>query len=197
VRKKLLTKREERILLLLKHCDYLTRDQLNKYFNLGTIRNTNRVLSELSEFLSTVREGYQTIFYLNSRGRDYVDCDKVRKKGGHIQHILMRNDLWLFYNCPRDWKNEIKISNGKEAFVADALFTRNGFYHFVEVDHLQPMKENREKINRYRSLLEGMVKKFGYYPTLIWLTTSEHRRKQIEDACEGLKVKVFTTNDIN
>lgn len=196
MKKRTLSRREERILLLLKKFDFLTRDQLNRYFNLGTIRNTNRVLNDLSDYLMTVRDGYQTTYYLSRLGRDYVDCQKIRKKGGRVKHSILRNEFWLFYGCPKDWKNEVKVSNGKVSVIVDAVFTRNGFYHFLEVDNLQTMKENREKIKRYKSILESLVKQFCYYPTLIWVTTTEHRRKQLEKACEGLKVKVYTVEDI-
>lgn len=193
---KQLSMRDEKILLLLKKFDFLTRDQLNAYFKLGTVRNANYVLRNLSSYLMNIREGYQSIYYLNKEGREYVDCEKIRKKGGQVQHIIMRNQFWLFYKCPQDWKNELKISNGKVSVVADAMFTQNGFYHFLEVDNLQTMKENRTKIERYKTLMESLVKQFGYYPTLIWLTTTEYRRKQLEKACEDLKVKVYTINDI-
>lgn len=191
-----LSLRDEQILLLLKKFDFLTRDQLNSYFKLGTVRNTNYVLRNLSEYLMTIREGYQSIYYLSREGREYVDCEKVRKKGGHVQHVVMRNEIWLHFKCPKDWRNEVKISDEKTSVVADAVFTRNGFYHFLEVDNLQSMKENRAKINRYKELLDSLVKQFGYFPTLVWLTTTEHRRKQLESACNGLNFKVFTINDI-
>ena len=191
-----LTSREEQILLLLKKFDFLTRDQINSYFKLGTSRNTNYVLRKLSEYLNVIRNGYQSIYYLNRDGREYVGCEKVRKKNGNVQHIVMRNDLWLYFKCPSDWRNEIKISNQETSIVADSVFMLNGFYHFLEVDNLQTMKENRAKINRYKSLLESLVKQFGYYPTIVWLTTTEHRRKQLEKSCDGLKVKVYTVDDI-
>lgn len=191
-----LSQRDEQILLLLKKFDFLTRDQLNSYFKLGTARNTNYVLRNLSEYLKTIREGYQSIYYLSREGREYVDCEKIRKKGGHVQHVVMRNEIWLHLKCPKDWKNEVKISDEKTSVVADAVFTRNGFYHFLEVDNLQSMKENRAKINRYKELLDSLVKQFGYFPTLVWLTTTEHRRKQLESACNGLNFKVFTIKDI-
>lgn len=191
-----LSQRDEQMLLLLKKFDFLTRDQLNSYFKLGTVRNTNYVLRNLSEYLKTIRDGYQSIYYLSREGREYVDCEKVRKKGGHVQHVVMRNEIWLHFKCPKDWRNEVKISDEKTSVVADAVFTRNGFYHFLEVDNLQSMKENRAKINRYKELLDSLVKQFGYFPTLVWLTTTEHRRKQLESACNGLNFKVFTINDI-
>ncbi|MFS0878252.1 replication-relaxation family protein [Solibacillus isronensis] len=191
-----LSQRNEQILLLLKKFDFLTRDQLAAYFKLGKICNTNRVLRNLSDYLTCVRDGYQSIYYLNKNGREYVDCEKVRKKGGHVQHVVMRNEIWLHFKCPKDWRNEVKISDEKTSVVADAVFTRNGFYHFLEVDNLQSMKENRAKINRYKELSDSLVKQFGYFPTLVWLTTTEHRRKQLESACNGLNFKVFTIKDI-
>lgn len=191
-----LSQRNEQILLLLKKFDFLTRDQICSYFNLGTNRNANKILYRLSDYLTSIRIGYQSIYYLNKNGREYVDCEKVRKKGGHVQHVVMRNEIWLHFKCPKDWRNEVKISDEKTSVIADAVFTRNGFYHFLEVDNLQSMKENRAKINRYKELLDSLVKQFGYFPTLVWLTTTEHRRKQLESACNGLNFKVFTINDI-
>lgn len=195
---KRLTSRDEQILLLLKKFDFLTRDQLRIYFKLGKIGNSNRIFRRLSDYLLTIREGYQTIYYLSKEGREYVDCEKIRKKGGHVQHIIIRNQFWLFYGCPRDWKNEVKLlSNGKVIVIADASFTRNGFKCYLEVDNQQSMKENREKVKRYKVVTEGFYKQFGYYPTIVWVTTTEHRRQQLELACEDLKVKVYTITDIN
>lgn len=196
MRTKALTQRQEQILLLLQKFDFMTRDQLNRYFNLGSIRNTNYVLNSLSEYLHCVRNGYQSIYYLSREGRLYVGCEKVRKKGSHIEHTIMRNELWMYFKCPNDWKNEIKISNGKTSIVADSIFSLNGFQCFLEVDNLQSMKENKEKIKRYKELLQSILMKLGYYPTFIWLTTTELRRKQLVEACEGLKVKVYTIDDI-
>ncbi len=198
--KRQLNQREESILLLLKKFDFLTRDQINSYFKIGTIRHTNRVLQGLSKYLMKVRGGYQTIYYLSKLGREYVDCGKIRKKGGHIHHAIMRNDIWLYFDCPKGWKNEIKVSDGFEAVVVDAMFTDSwDRKHFVEVDNTQTMKENRSKIKRYKDLYEygAIESELGHFPTIVWLTTTEHRRNQLKDACEGLPiVMVFTVNDI-
>ena len=196
MKKKQLNQREEQILSLLKKFDFLTRDQLNAYFNLGKVRNTNRVLFNLSDYLMSVKESHETVYYLSKAGRDYVDCDKVRKKGNHVQHTVMRNQFWLFCKCPRDWKSEIKISDGKTTIIVDAMFTQNGFQHFLEVDNFQTMKENHEKIKRYKALLNALVKQYGYHPTIVWVTKTEYRKKQLEKACMGLKVKVYTIDDI-
>lgn len=197
---RLLSAREEQILLLLKRFDFMTRDQLNECLQLGTVRNTNRILHNLSAYLMNIREGYQTIYYLSSKGRRYVDCEKVRKKGGHVRHIVMRNEMWLFSNQPKEWKNEVKVSDGSTSIVVDAMFNDSWERkNFLEVDSTQPMKENRNKIQRYKELLNnGLVEeKLGHFPTLVWLTTTEHRREQLKKECEGLQaVMVFTINDI-
>ncbi|WP_419958993.1 replication-relaxation family protein [Psychrobacillus sp. BM2] len=196
MKRKQLSSRDQQILFLLKELDFLTRDQLSRRFKLGKVRNTNRVLFNLSDYLMTVKEGHQTVYYLSKIGREYVDCDKIRKKGSHVQHTIMRNQFYLFYGCPRDWQNEIKVIVEKNNIVVDAMFTKNNFKHFLEVDNIQTMKENREKIKRYKQMIQNFLLQFGYYPTLLWLTTTELRRKQLLEACEGLKVKVYTISDI-
>lgn len=196
-----LSQREENVLLLLKKFDFMSRDQLNGYFKFGTIRNTNRILSNIAPYLNRLRHEYKTVYYLSRQGKAYVDCEKVRKKGMHVQHTIMRNDLWLFNDCPSDWKNEVKVSDGYTSIVMDAMFKDSwGRSHFVEVDHTQSMRENHVKIAKYKDLYKygAIEEKLGHFPTLVWLTTTENRRKQLKEACEGLPaVMVFTTQDIN
>ncbi|MGE7091702.1 replication-relaxation family protein [Lysinibacillus sp. NPDC048646] len=197
MKKKPLSNREEQILLLLQKFDFLTRDQLNKYLRLGTIRNTNRVLNNLSEFLQCVRNGYQSIYYLNREGRLYVGCEKIRKKGSHVEHTVMRNDMWLYQGCPSEWKNELKIENKNTFVIADAMFNKDGFAYLLEVDHLQTMQENRSKVSRYKELMPNIALQLGHYPVLLWMTTTELRRKQLTEACNGLpNFKVYTIDDI-
>lgn len=195
--KKQLSQRDEQILLLLKKFDFLTRDQLATYFNLGKKRNTNRILNNLSNYLSSIANGrHETIYYLNNLGREYVECPKVRRKTNQVQHIVLRNQFWLFSKCPRDWKNEVKISDGKITVVADSMYSINGFRCFLEVDNLQSMKENRDKIKRYKALMDGIEKQLNYPPTLVWITTTEYRKERLQSACEGLKCKVYTMENI-
>jgi hypothetical protein len=110
----------------------------------------------------------------------------------------MRNDFYIFAKFPHDWKNEMKISDGTCSVICDAWFKSNGKYHFLEVDSLQKMKANRAKILQYKGLFEnGAIKEhFGYFPLLIWITTTELRKRQIKELCEGLPNVVYTINDI-
>lgn len=197
--RKQLNQRDEKLLLYLKRFDFMTRDQLRQLCKLGTIRNTNRVLYELSEYLLSVRDGYQSIYYLSKEGREYVECQKIRKKGGHVQHTIMRNQFWLYSGSPHDWKNEIKVSDGETTLVCDSMYKTSIQHHFLEVDHMQPMTKNRDKIKKYLALYRNglITESLGEFPVLVWLTTTELRRKQLKEACSELPlVRVFTIDDI-
>lgn len=196
---KQLSQRQESILLLLKKFDFLTRDQLRYYFGLGKKRNANRVLSGLSDYLMSIRDDQQSIYYLSKLGREYVGCKKIRKKSSNIQHFIMRNEFYFYNSCPSDWRNEIKVSDGKTSVIVDAMYSRIHTTHFLEVDNLQSMSENRGKIKHYEELLNNglIIEKLGHFPTIVWLTTTELRRMQLKELCEGLPVtKVFTYEEI-
>ncbi|MFP5111816.1 replication-relaxation family protein [Bacillaceae bacterium C204] len=193
-----LNKRQEQILLSLKKLDYLDRDQLNRIHRLGTIRNTNRILKQLSLYLSSYREDYSTIYYLNKEGREYVTSEKIRKKTNFVNHVLMRNQFYIYAGFPSEWKNEMELNDGEYKVICDAWFNSNGKYHILEVDYQQTMKENRIKIEKYRGLYKnkGMENKLGYVPPLIWVTTTELRKKKLTELCKGLPYGIFTINDI-
>lgn len=182
----------------MKKLDYLDRDQLNKIHRLGTVRNTNRILKQLSFYLSSYREDYSTIYYLNKEGREYVSSEKVRKKTNFVPHVLMRNQFYIHVGFPSEWKNELKLSDGEYSVVCDAWFKVNGKYHILEVDHQQTMKENRSKIEKYRGLYgnKGMETKLGHSPQLVWITTTELRRKKLTELCNGLPYSIYTLDDI-
>lgn len=193
-----LNQRQEQILLSLKKLDFLSREQLQRLHRLGKVRNANRVLRSLSEYLSSYREEYSTIYYLNATGREYVGSDKVRRKNQFVNHILMRNEFYLFAGCPTEWKNEMKVSDTNYTVICDAWFSVKGRYHFLEIDSTQKMKENREKINQYKGLFNNkfLEEHLGYFPQILWVTTTELRRKQLMEHCEPMPCVVYTLNDI-
>lgn len=193
-----INERQERILLSLKKLDFLNREQLTKIHRLGKKRNANRVLASLSPYLSSFREQQSTIYYLNSEGRDYIDSQKVRQRNIFVGHVLMRNDFYIYSGFPHDWKNEVKIKDSKNTVICDAWFKKSGFYQFLEVDHTQKMKENRAKIEQYRGLLQNgeLAGQLGYFPKLIWLTTTELRRQKLKELALGLPCTVYTLEDI-
>ncbi|AYP68760.1 hypothetical protein BpsS36_00054 [Bacillus phage vB_BpsS-36] len=195
---KQLNERQESILLSLKRLDFLNRDQLQRLHRLGKVRNANRILSELSLYLQSFREGYQSIYYLSKLGREYVDSQKVRRKNQFVNHVIMRNDYFLHVGAPSSFKNEIKLTDGVDTVIVDAIYKKDNRYIMLEVDSTQKMKANREKVNKYKSIMKrGAVQQsWGYFPHIVWLTTTELRRKQLKELCKDLPCEVYTIQDI-
>lgn len=160
---------------------------------LGGERNANRVLKEMSEYLYSFRKD-ENIYYLSKEGRERVGCEKVLKKTAQVEHYLMRNDLYIALGCPADWKSEVKLEiPAVVSVIADAFFVRSGVYCIIEIDHIQKMTVNREKVKKYRKLLELGV--FEKPPVFIWMTTTEYRRKELTKLCEGMDVRVYLKTD--
>lgn len=194
-----MNERQEQILLSLKKLDFLNREQLQKIHRLGTKRNANRILKDLSPFLSNFREDdSSSIYYLNSEGREYVNSQKERKKNKFVGHVVMRNDFYIYTGYPHEWKNEMRLKDGEYTVICDAWFKKDGLYRILEVDSTQKMKVNRSKIEQYKGLFKnGAIREYlGYFPKIIWLTTTELRRKQLKELCVGLPCEIFTIQDI-
>jgi hypothetical protein len=149
----------------------------------------------MEEFLNVVRLN-ENVYYLNSEGRERVGAQKALKKTHQITHHLLRNSLYIAYGCPSTWQSEVQIKiDGKVFLVADAMFDMAGTKNIIEVDHTQKMNENRNKIKKYKHLLELGV--FQKEPKFIWVTATEYRKKQILKACEGMKVRVYLASEFN
>jgi hypothetical protein len=93
----------------------------------------------------------------------------------------------------------MKISDGKTTLIADAMYKKNGQTYLLEVDNIQPMRENKVKIKKYNELFHNgaVTRSLGHFPPVIWLTTTELRRKQLQEALKVLPgAKVYTMTDI-
>lgn len=189
-------KREERIdqiLLFLRKCDYLTREQIQRMVNLGQTRNAQIVLNGMSEYLSFFTDDRKKVYYLNSEGRERVQAKKIRKKTPLVTHFLMRNDYFIFIGKPGSWRNEIKIDipGTKNSIITDAAYVINKFHHFVEIDYKQSMSQNVTKIKRYKEISNAN-------PNFVleWVTTTPYRKKRLESLCKGLNFKIYLWDDI-
>lgn len=192
-------RREEIILLSLAKLDYLSRSQLQRLHNLSGDRNARRVLSNMKEYISSFySESGVKIHHLNKLGRERIGCETVRQKITQVKHYLMRNDYYIYLK-PREWRNEIKFSiPDVVTVIPDAYFTHNHTLHFLEIDHIQKMIKNQDKIERYKKIKELGVfqKQYKQFPKLVWVTLTENRRKQLNKWCEGLESKVFLWHEI-
>ncbi len=175
----------------LKKLDYLSRSQLQVLHNLKGKRNANRVLSNMSQYLSSFRHGKENVYYLNSKGRDIVSCEKVRKKTQNIEHFIMRNQLYMAVGRPSTWENEIKVKIKGNNLICDAKFLIDKKPVFVEVDNEQSMQQNRVKITKYREISQINS---NFY--IMWITKTDYRKKKLIELCEGLNNQVYSMNDI-
>jgi hypothetical protein len=138
------------------------------------------------------------IYHLNKLGRERIGCEIIRHKTNQVNHYLMRNDYYIFRK-PYEWKNEIKISVENEVTVIpDAYFRHDKSLHFLEVDHIQKMIKNHEKIEKYKKLkeIEVFQKKYNQFPKLVWVTLTENRKKQLLEWCKDLDVTVYVWYEI-
>lgn len=152
-----------------------------------------------------LRDG-EAVYYLNQKGRDLVGCEKEWKWSEHIEHHLMKNDLYLYFHQPDKWKLEervtYRIGNGlqfKECIIIpDITFIKENKYYFIEVDHTQTMRENKKKIILYSDLSNAMEKQFKYKPKVIFYTTTEYRKKLLIKWCQECQLifDVFTKEDV-
>lgn len=179
---------------------YLTRSQLQRIHKLGKVRNTNQILSDLSDYVNSFRDGYDTVYYLSKLGREYTQAKRTLRKTQYAMHAVMRNEWYIYTGMPSQWQNEIKIGDATETQICDTFYKDNGYNIILEVDRLQKMSENRIKAQSYYGMYKrgALTRKFGYFPTVVWLTSTELRRKQLKGICNelGLPAEVYTLEDI-
>jgi hypothetical protein len=126
-------------------------------------------------------------------------------------HSLLRNEVFIYLNCPYDWKVEYPLEtkikpqnsfdilsvglslNEKKKVVADASFKRNGYLHLVEVDNTQDMRTNKKKIETYKEVLPAYK---AETPILYFFTKTENRKRKLEDWLKGVNAKVMTFEEI-
>lgn len=192
-----MNQRQQAILISLKTHHFLNRDQLIQLHDLKSIRNANRIFLDMKIYLSSFKEGKETIYYLSKEGREMVGCDRVRKKTPQVKHFIMRNQFYIFAKCPGEWKIEQKIGG---QLICDAAFYQSGKWHFVEVDNNATMTANKAKIEKYKKLYESKMfqnhKEYGYFPLILWITTNDYRQKKLLELCKGIPSNVFTIEDI-
>lgn len=191
-------KRWENVLSYLNKLDYCTTSQIEALRLTGGKRNTLRVLSgmESAKLISsfTLEE---KVFYLAAAGRKLIGSEKVRKRTLHVPHYLMRNDVYIYYR-PAVWYPELPFEWLDEKIIPDAYFTKNNQHYFLEIDRSQSMVKNESKIQSYQSLKDSGLfqKRYGAFPIILFVTTSEHRQKRLRALLEGMKAEVLTKESL-
>lgn len=145
------------------------------------------------------------MIYLNKAGRELIGSTREVKAGPLLEHTLLVNQAYIYLGCPLDWRREyaieaeqaggydfgIKISGMtatvKKRIVADAMFSRNGYVHFVEIDNTRAMRDNQRKIEKYREIIR--MKKNDERKDLLFYHHHPQKRKTakvaVRDECPG------------
>ena len=186
--------RQERILLRLDKLTYATREQLQVIENLGGDRNAHRILHrmEKDKAIKSIR-AERKIYFLSNRGKEQIGSKQGELKRSWITHTLMRNDLYIMLGQPKDWRKEVPINFNADQLIPDAMFKRDGKFHFVEIDNEQAMRTNYDKIKKYKELERVILGRYKHKPTLIWYTLSSARKEKLQEACEkaGIQFKIY------
>lgn len=190
--------RTEKILITLDELGFASRSQLQSLHNLGTKRNANRVLKGMSQYLNSYRD-IENIYYLNKTGREKIGSDKIRSKAMNTTHTIMRNDIYIFFNQPKEWVIEPTVSESYGVHP-DVLFKNQNLFYFLEVDNTQKMKVNEEKLKNYLEFKEShqFQKRFGSFPKIIFYTTTEYRKAKLFDFFKKyeLNATAYTKEDL-
>lgn len=135
-----------------------------------------------------------------------INSNKVMSRNMQVHHILMRNEAYIHFGCPKKWGVEepLKDAKGNVLIRPDVIFAlpeegRDVFY-FLEIDYMQKMVNNKKKVERYGELKRSnlLQNTLGYFPQLIFVTTSEHRKKKLIQFCREQQLRhiVYTIEEI-
>jgi hypothetical protein len=176
-------------------------------------RNTCRIIStQLRPYIHETYFNKEKVIYLNKKGREFIASEKDDiKVSDKTIHSLLRNEVYIHFQCPYDWKTEhalvmsqkapssfVIFSEGlspinKKIVVCDAAFKRNGYFHLIEVDNTQDMKVNKKKIDSYREVLPAYKEET---PILYFFTKTESRKRKLEEWMKGIRHEVMTFEEI-
>lgn len=182
---------------------------LQRIHDLKSYRNACRVVRQLEPYTHQVFHEREKIIYLNKEGRELIGSKKEVKRTSYMSHTLLRNEAYLYFNCPLDWRTEHTLEteekvvtqfemiiNGKppvskKKVIADAIFTRNGYLHIIEIDNTRNMSDNKKKIELYREIMPKLQ-----MPKLYFFTQTEERKRKLQEWAKGLKCEVMTFKEI-
>ncbi|MEH7093913.1 replication-relaxation family protein [Neobacillus vireti] len=197
--------RQEEILQSFEVLRFATREQLQRIHNLKSDRNALKILNQMKEYFHIQVHNGMNVYYLSKKGRDTIGSDVEMKWSLQVEHHLLRNELYIHFNQPSDWRVEHEIVfkprglvTTEKRIIADASFTNTGTFHLLEIDRTQSMMENKEKINVYAELSPLLFERFNHIPVIIFYTTSDLRKKKLVEYCKekGVKCLVYTRDDL-
>uniref|UniRef100_UPI00402AA8D5 replication-relaxation family protein n=1 Tax=Bacillus sp. DX2.2 TaxID=3073452 RepID=UPI00402AA8D5 len=185
--------RQIEILSSLNKLEFASRRQLQAIHSLGSIRNANRILKDLRQYCHVTSHNREYVYYLNKKGLALLGLNPAeRKKKHHLEYILLRNEAWMWLDFP-EWKVEQIIQfrhQGEEkTIIPDAYYVKDRIPNFVEIDRLQHMKTNEQKIQYYGLIARIYKEQQHITPNVLFFTISDYREKKLESY--GMKYNVY------
>jgi hypothetical protein len=135
-----------------------------------------------SDLLLKTRVDLEYVYYLSKKGAEQVGVEPV-KKTGQIEHILLRNEAWMFLNFPHwylEHNIELTIQGKKRILIPDAQYLTDTLY-CVEIDNKQRLVKNKEKLEMYAELNKLYEKDQHKKIIIQFFTTCQSRKKKIEE----------------
>lgn len=89
--------RQTEILSSLNKLEFASMRQLQAIHTLGSIRNANGVLKDLRQYCHVTAHNREYVYYLNKKGSALLGLEPdERKKKYQLEHILLRNEAWMW-----------------------------------------------------------------------------------------------------
>lgn len=201
--------RIESLLLTIDRLGMAKIKHLQRIHDLKSYRNACRVVRQLEPYTHQVFHEREKIIYLNKEGRELIGSKKEVKRTSYMSHTLLRNEAYLYFNCPLDWRTEHPLETQQKALtpfeiqvkgitpiskkkvIGDAVFTRNGYLHIIEIDNTRNMSDNRKKIDLYKEILPNLNN-----PILYFFTQTEDRKRKLQGWLKGTRSEVKTFQEI-
>lgn len=189
-----------------------TIKHLRGIHDLKSYRNACFILKKIEPYVNTTFFNKEKVYYLNKDGRSLIGSTKEVKRNQNIEHTLLKNDVYLYLNCPIDWQAEVVLEYAveepnaygiiikgmsvltKNKMVADAMYKRNGYTHIVEIDNTRHMQDNHKKIKSYVDCFKSLDT-----PRLEIFTTTIDRKRKFDKWLLDYKLRgeVFLYNQLN
>ena len=170
-----------------------TIKHLRGIHDLKSYRNACWTLKRVEPYTNTTFYNREKVFYLNKEGRALIGSEKEIKANQNLEHTLLRNDVYIYLNCPVTWESEKVLEYAseqpnlsgiivrgvnvatKKKIVSDGYYLRNGYTHVVEIDNKRDMMDNHKKIISYKECF-----KYLDTPRLEMFTTTLDRKRKLE-----------------
>lgn len=186
---------------------------LQEIHDLKSYRNACRIITtQLRPFIHETYYQKEKVMYLNKKGREFIASEKGEiQVNQHTLHSLLRNEVYMHFQCPADWKNESPLETKinaqtsgiifnsslplmeKKKVICDAVFKRNGYLYLIEVDNERKMIDNQKKIGAYREVLPAYKDET---PILYFFTKTESRKRKLAEWLKGIRHEVIMFDEI-